>query len=287
MWLYWDLYLLVNLILNAVLLHATAILAGRTAKIPDIMRGAALGTLYALSRLWVDLSPLFGGVGITLAALGMLWVTFRPLRPRDVILLFPLLVLAAAGGGLSLAMGRDVACSSSPSTGGGLLRLPVVAAFLLLVARVGRGWSEENARMRRVLTDVTVSLDGRRASFTALVDTGNRVVNPITGQPVVIVEHAAVCDIVPPEFARLAQRPPEDGETLSGLSDAAARRFCLIPFRSLHGAGELLPALRVDRLELGGSTPLSSLGGAVIAVTRERVSVEGRYQALIPPDLTE
>ncbi|GEM_PF-4006761 len=282
---YWDLYLLVNLVFNAVLLHGTATLAGRPVGPAAILRGAALGSAYAMGGLLTDVRPLYGWLGLILAAAGMLWVTFRPLRIRDVVLAFPLLILAAAGGGLGLALQRDAGAVAA-ATGTQLSRLPLIAAFILVVARVGKGWKGRGQWVHDGLADVTVYVDGRQATFTGLVDTGNCVVHPVTGQPVIIVERAAIRKVIPAGWLRLAGQISGGGSGESDLADPSVRRFSLIPFRSLQGGGDVLPGLRVDCLQLHGSFPFL-LRNVVLAVTRESISGEGRYRALIPPDLAK
>ena len=60
--------------------------------------------------------------------------------------------------------------------------------------------------------DVPVSLQGRRQRLRALHDTGNTLRDPVSGQPVLVLEQDALRELWPPEAARIVEMrlPPEE-----------------------------------------------------------------------------
>ena len=120
--------------------------------------------------------------------------------------------------------------------------------------------------------DVTVSLQGRRQRLRALHDTGNTLRDPVSGQPVLVLEQDALRELWPPEAARIVEMrlPPE--EKMARLH----RRWSLLPFCAVGTEAGLLLAVRSDYVKVGSITYPRIL----LALTPGAVSDGGGYQAL-------
>ncbi|MBR1456713.1 MAG: sigma-E processing peptidase SpoIIGA, partial [Oscillospiraceae bacterium] len=103
----------------------------------------------------------------------------------------------------------------------------------------------------RTLVPVSAALLGRQAHFTALLDTGSSLLDPLSGERVLVAcphalrpifrEHTELFDALPPvELLEAAARIPE----LRG-------RLRLLPYSALGGSG-LLPVFRPDSLTVEG-----------------------------------
>ena len=156
-------------------------------------------------------------------------------------MLFILLSMALGGLAVSLGTGR-----------GGL---PLCAGGLALLCRMGL------RTMGREFTELAVTYGGRTVRVRALVDTGNTLLDPITGETVTVLA-------------------PGVGERL-GISSAVLRDpagamvpgLRLIPARTVGGGG-LLAAVRCEQVTIGGRS-----GGTLVAFARENFG-NGEYQAL-------
>ncbi|HEX6989834.1 MAG TPA: sigma-E processing peptidase SpoIIGA, partial [Bacillota bacterium] len=92
--LYADLFVVVNVTVNGLLLWATAVLTG-TRPVPWRMAAAALlGAAYATAALW--LPPLRSPAGVALAAGAMLAGAFWPVAARTALLQAGVLVALSA-----------------------------------------------------------------------------------------------------------------------------------------------------------------------------------------------
>ena len=95
--------------------------------------------------------------------------------------------------------------------------------------------------------DVTVSLQGRRLRLRALHDTGNTLRDPVSGQPVLVLEQGALGELWPPQAAEIIAMdlPPEekmarlhrlDGGNWKSATVCRTRPasfFCFAPHRRL------------------------------------------------------
>ena len=152
---------------------------------------------------------------------------------------------------LSMALGGIALCFHAGGAG-----LALCAAVLGLLGRMGlRSFGRE-------LVAVTVTYRGRTEQVMALVDTGNSLRDPITGETVTVLSPRIGEQLGLP--AAVLRDPA--GELLPGLR--------VIPARTVGGGG-LLAAVRCQRVEIGGRP-----GGTLVAFAREPFG-NGEYQALI------
>lgn len=266
---YADLFILVNLVVNGLLLYATAVLTG-TRLAPGRGVGAAcLGAAYATAALW--LPALRTPAGVTLAAAAMLAAAFWPVPPRTALVQAGVLVaLSALTAGLALAW--------SGLAGGwpGTRVWLAPAAAGCGAAAAGRLWAalRRRAHLAAGAVDLEVEAGGGRAVLRGRLDTANDAAEPLSGRPVVLVSAASLHGLL--------------GSPESLMSDPRwAPRFRLIPIRGLGGAPMLLPAVRVDTLRLQAGQTRWISREAIVALYPGRIDAAGGWDAVVPPALLE
>ncbi len=276
---YLDRVVLLNLAVDYLLLLATARLAGLPLRRGRLALAAALGALYAAAvflpgcrMLAHPACRLAAGVAVCRLA----WR--RECRPWRLTALF--FLLSGALAGLLLAAGL-----AAGSSGAILSRVyyadiswPVLLGsaigFGLLLHLVFRqGARHEGGE----LMDVTVSLQGRRLRLRALHDTGNTLRDPVSGQPVLVLEQGALGELWPPQAAEIIAMdlPPEEKMARLHRLDGGCR-WSLLPFCAVGTAAGLLLAVRSDYVKVGGIT----YPRVLLALTPGPVSDGGGYQAL-------
>ena len=103
----------------------------------------------------------------------------------------------------------------------------------------------------------------RKVTLTALVDTGNSLKDPFTGEPVSILEREAAEEL-------FQGRLPEE--------------LRYIPYRSVGRKDGVLPAVRLERLCIYERGP-RWIQGPLVGISEDAVSSDGTYRMLIHPDL--
>lgn len=171
-----------------------------------------------------------------------------------------------------------------------------VAGFLagggtvLLVAELG--WGVVQRRLWRYLYHLPIEIrfDGHSRRVTALVDTGNRLRDPLSGLPVVVIEHAALEPLLP-SYLQAAVEQMEAGD-LSGVtrllaSERWSTRFRVIPFSSIGKQHGLLIGFRPDAVHFLVADRVVAAADCVLAIYKGSLDPDGAYQALIHPDLVQ
>ena len=151
---------------------------------------------------------------------------------------------------LSMALGGIAVCFHAG--GGGLV---LCAAVLALLGRMGL------RNIGKELVAVTVTYRGRTERVMALVDTGNSLRDPITGESVTVLSPRIGERLGLP--AAVLRDPA--GELLPGMR--------VIPARTVGGGG-LLAAIRCGQVLINGRP-----AGTLVAFAREPIG-NGEYQAL-------
>jgi len=296
---YVDIFFLINFCFNFFLLYLT----GRLARAPLAGRrltlAAALGGLYSVASLYPELSFLMSLPARLLASGIMVAVAFPTGRPKSFAVTLGLFYLGAfVVGGAALAWSYLVTGSASayPGSGGRALGpaavLPAaLAAGALLHWAVTAG--RERGKVLSYCVPCRIVVGDLEAEFPALIDTGNRLRDPLSDSPVLIVEYPAVGSLLPPEFGPLwDEDDPTDEPDLPGLTAALggspwSSRLRVIPFSSLGRASGLLVGFRPDAVVVGPPGQVVRRTDVVVCLSPRPLSAEGSYRALAPPEILQ
>lgn len=247
---YLEVFLLDNFLLDLLLLRLAAAMAARRLSGRRAAAGAAAGALLAWLSLYVPALISLPGKLLT----GMLLTLCFPFRGGKTLLQTSLCVFAAAFlvGGIAFA-----AAFRFGSTAEGYVFLPDPVRALLAALSAAAVLPSLLRRYRRARRrsgfrrEFVFSAEGREYVFSALIDTGNALCEPLSGRSVAIVymphlEHLAHIPIPAKsisEEAILFAFAPEDAR-VNGRETDVLIAFSKVP---LSGTGALLPAALAER----------------------------------------
>ncbi len=288
---YIDVLFGVNMFLNYIMLRASgALCKNRPARWRTAL-GAGVGAAYAIAAFFPDLSLFFSLAFKLLASVLIIAVAFPLYGAGEFFrLLGAFYGVNAAFGGLSFALcfltGWGAKLGAVYSNGIMYLDIPVTALFLGAAAFYGflslASAVVRVSRRRGVRKKVMVSLGGKTVVLTALADTGNILVDPISRAPVIVAELDAL-----KELFDYSTRISLFSENLQeGLGTMTSRGFKarLIPFSSVGEGEGMMVGFIPDRASVregGGFKPMDS---CVIGVYPRRLSADKSYDALYNPN---
>ena len=261
-------------LLNAVIDYLILLAAGRICSLPlrriRMVLGAVLGGAYAVCTVLPGAAFLAGGAGKLAAGAAMTYAAFGRAGRFARSFVTVMAVTCAFGGAVWAASlftggtGRGAVVHLS-------LRLLCVsfAVSYALICLVFRGSAR---RAQRQTAAVQIRFCGREARFTALRDTGNELLDPVSGDRVLVAEAAALAPLgLPLEEADCAELLRQlDGDVrLRG-------RFRLIPYTAIGTGAGLLPAFRPDEVTIDG-VPAPNV---LVAAAPQRLCADGGYAAL-------
>ena len=279
---YLDTLFLLNAVMDYLLLLCSARLAGEELHRPRMVLGALLGGAYAaavvLPGMGFLLKPAFKvGVAVLMVVAG-LGGSRRLLRQK---VIFFALACAFGGGVLAVSLfgGAELSLGEGLIYSGMDIKIVLLSAagcyalFSLGLARTGKHVAAAGELVR-----AQVRLNDREVSFTALVDTGNTLSDPVSGCAVMVADGPALASLFPrgegPDEGVLAA--PD--QALGRLNTGHFRgRFRLLPYRAVGVECGLLLAVRPDSVRLEGV----ECGPMLVALSPTPVSDGGSYRALV------
>lgn len=181
---YIDSLFLVNFVMNLYLLLLVNQGTFRTATRLRLILGATVGAIGYLSPfLWNGPGILKYGLGLGGGTLGMLYVTFRirSLRALGLLLVRLCLWSFLLGGILLFLIGRFTFLRESMTGIAGVTGMGTVVYLLLTFLM-------EKHKTKKTVCYVTLVNDESRIKVEALLDSGNSLVEPISGKAVSIIE---------------------------------------------------------------------------------------------------
>ncbi|WP_066634807.1 sigma-E processing peptidase SpoIIGA [Desulfolucanica intricata] len=160
-----------------------------------------------------------------------------------------------------------------------------VVLALLVAWLIGKGAVLARRRISQETYKIPLSVIflGNSVEVSALIDTGNSLMDPLTQHPVVIIEYEAVKNLLPPEIQSLYQNGKTVDfnliyQTLSGKE--WANLFQVIPFHSLGSSNGLMLGFRPDEIITGQKQRVSQV---VIGIYPGQLDVHASYRALLHP----
>lgn len=263
---YYELYIdslfLINFVMNLYLLEVVNITLMRTATRKRVIAGAAFGALsYLLPFLWSGPIWLKLSLGAAIGTIGMIGITFRTKSIKGFLKVLERLVLFTfLFGGVLLFI-----IKSFPS---GRIYLTNIFGVLGLGALIFMGVSYFLGKKKQAQDIYKVLIIGKGAqmSIHALLDTGNGLIEPISGKPVCILERNI--------FENLWKDNKPGG-------------FRMIPFHSIGKSNGVLPGYIIPEIQIEIDGIVKSCKNIYVAVGEEKLSASGSYKMILNPSLLE
>ncbi|MGN1097957.1 MAG: sigma-E processing peptidase SpoIIGA [Clostridia bacterium] len=288
---YIDVLFGVNLFLNYIMLRAAGAVCKNRPPRWRTLIGAAVGAGYAIAMFFPNMSLFYSLIFKLLASMLIIAVSFPIYGIWEFFRLLGMFYgVTAAFGGLSFALffltGWGAKLGAVYSNGIMYLDIPVTALFLGAVAFYGFlcliSYALKLKRRLGSRRKVIVELGGKTAVLTALADTGNILVDPISRAPVIVAELDALKELF--DYSTRVSLCSDNLQTGLGSMAENGVRARLIPFSSVGEGDGMMVGFIPDRAAIregGGLRPMES---CVIGVYPKRLSADKSYDALYNPN---
>ena len=258
---YIDSIFMVNVIMDLFLLMLTAKTLKKTATFLRLLAGGVIGaTGYCLVLCLPDLSYFMKtAVGMIPAVFIMIKVGCQTRGVKEFLYAAGyLFTYAFLFGGLLLFL---------------MKRIPFLKAHgdsIILILGIGflgfwfcfAGIKRYREKRQNHFCKIRLRGDEGEISIYGLVDTGNGLIDPVSGKPVAILE-AEVW-----QKMKKAKKP---------------EKYKVIPFHSIGKESGILEGYEVEQIEIEYEIGRKELTHVLIAVFQGKLSVKGDYQMIVPP----
>ena len=234
---------MINFLVNALLLAGTAQMAMQRLPVFRWLSAALLGAMYAAGCLRLSF---LGALHWRLVSLVLMSaIAFgKELRQGCSFIVLTLAIEAVA-----LAYGR-----------GGWWQLPFFSALVFLLGKFAFG------KPNRRLLPAEIQGNGKLLKLTALLDTGNELRDPITMEPVLVIDSDSARELTGLTREQL-------GQPLETMTQSKLPGLRLIPYQAVGKEKGLLLAMRMPQVRIGGRK-----GALIVAMAPQRFGED--FQAI-------
>lgn len=272
---YLDVFFLINFIMDYMIISITSMIRRKQTNTIRKIMAAAFGALYGI----VIIKPLFNHLSNTMflnivVASVMVLIAFRWIDIitylKNVVLLFG--VSFALSGAInyiyySTVLGkyiRSVLCGTSNKVVNA--RRFIVASFLAyfllnLLTKIIVMVRKDN----RLFYDVKITYKGKSVIARALLDTGNSLVEPLTGQMVHLAEEKLI-------------RPLVEGD------ERAKENMYVIPFHSVGEENGIMYGIKVDEMVILVEGEPEFIYHPIIGIYKGSMSAGRKYSVILNRD---
>ena len=293
---YVDVLFAVNLLINYILINASGILSKINRNKLRMGFGAFIGASYALLIFFPDFSMLFTTICKLLISMLIVAASFPFYTLRSYIKTLVIFYMVSFGFGgcvLGVFYFSDIGARLGAVYSNGIfyfnlpwtvLALSGILFYLaikicgIISAKLYRG---ENLRKK-----LRISLGEKTAELTALLDTGNALIDPVTLSPVIIAEYKSLRPLFSEDIKLGLNRLSSDNITwiMSEVSEYGLK-VRLIPFSSLGKENGMLLGFVPDHAEIRDDCGVRVLDKCVVGIYDKQLSKDKSYTALFNPYL--
>lgn len=286
---YIDVLFAVNMIINYLLLLATARIAKQSTSALRIALGSFAGAVYAVCMFFPQIKALYTVAAKIAVSFILVAITFTIRKPRTFFkTVFVFYITSFIFGGISLGIFYFTGAGTGTVISNGIFYYNLPLRMLIISSAIAYGvirtvWKVYKSDKMRDYRKVDIYLHGKNVSLNALVDTGNMLSDPLTQTPVVVAEFERLQDILPQDFNTLYEELHDSPESIilsDSISDMASR-LRIIPFSSLGTADGMLLGFKPDAVKIGKQVTED----IIIGIYGNHLSKNKDYDALLNPEI--
>ncbi len=294
---YLDVLILENLVINYLILYVTSKFCRYRTSTLRLFSGAIIGALYVgIIIIEPDIKVFYTTLAKILLSFFIIAVTFSPRKIMTFVktlVIFYISTFIFAGASLAFLFFNDQ---------GGFVKNGIVYVFgqskwslmffslvtVCIIIKIFMEVIQSKFTRENLLIPVKIAFDNRKIGFPALVDTGNSLKDPLTNNPVMVVEFKALEELLPIEIKDIFKNSKEDDLSCVTTTISTSKwfsRFRLIPFSSLGKENGMLIGFKPDFIEIGEEEEKRDVKNVIVGIYNRSLSRNEKYKALLGPEL--
>ena len=160
----------------------------------------------------------------------------------------------------------------------------IIGTSILIIAFK---FAKNKITKKDMICKIKIKLNGKEITLDTMVDTGNMLKEPLTGNPVVVVEKTSLYDLIPKEILNNTESIlGGDFEKIPEyIKNEYISRLKIIPFSSLGKQNGMLLGIKPEKLEVINDQLEEEKNNAIIGIYNKSLTKRGEYKALIGIEL--
>ena len=294
MTIYIDIVIIENLIMNYIILLATGVVTKSSIKSIRLIFASLLGAVYSVLAYSGILKVYSNIVMKILLSVIIIYVAFNPQNKKKMwktLVIFYLISFAFGGAAYALiyiVKPQDIIMKNGLFLGtyplkSTLLGGIIVFTFIIITFK----FIKRKFNTKDITYKIEIRINEKEIKTNALIDTGNMLKDPITGNPVIVVESTLLEDILPREILQNLENiiGGEFENVTEEIRNKYISRLKLIPYSSLGRQNGMLLGVKADEVEIIKEEENIKKDNIIIGIYNKSLTKRGEYRALIGIEL--
>ena len=259
MTIYLDIVLIENLIMNSIIIYATAIIMKLKIKHLNILLSSLIGAIYSIMT-YISNLKIYSNIFIKIIlSIIMVYIAYKPQSLK--ILLKQILIFYLTSflfGGVAFALiyvvkPQEILMRNGLFLGTYPLKTVFLSAIIASVIGIfGFKLVKNKISKKDMYCQIIIKLNNKEIQTTAMVDTGNLLKDPITGNPVIVVESSLLEKILPLELLLNLDKivGGEFENVTEEIRNTYMNKLKLIPYASLGKQNGMLIGIKADEVKI-------------------------------------
>ena len=291
---YIDIIFIENIIMNTIILYATAIILKQKVKIIRLIISAVIGSIYSILMYITKLNIYSSIISKFILSVVMAYVAFKPNDVKKIfkqIIIFYLTSFVFGGVALNLIYflrPENINIRNGLFTGEYALKVIMLGSIMaFIIIKISIKIIKTKFNTKDMYCYIKLKINEKQIETKAMIDTGNLVKEPITNTPVVIVEKSLLEGIIPKEILKNLENIlcgnlenlPQD------IQDEYLPKLRCIPFSSLGKENGMLVGIKISEIVVKSEDDEKKTSNIIIGIYERSLTKKGEYRALVGVDL--
>lgn len=289
---YIDIVLIENIFMNYIILFATASINKVELKLIRIFIASLIGGIYAVVSYISDLDIYRTLILKLLLSITMVYIALTPKTIKKCLkqlLIFYLTSFTFGGTAFALLYfikPSEILIRNGIYIGSYPLKIAIlggIVGFVIVVVafKIAKG----KMTSKNMYCKTKIQIGGKQIQSISMIDSGNLLREPISGNPVVVVETSILQDIIPNQILENTEEIIE-GRT-NQVPKEYANKLRIIPFTSLGTPNGMLLGLKADKITINHDDEEIENKDIIIGLYNKKLSKIDKYTSLIGISLIE
>lgn len=291
---YIDIILIENICMNYIILLATGLILKNKINNIRIFLSSLLGSIYAVCSYITKLEIYSTIIMKIILSIAMIYLAFKPKNIKQMLKQLVIFYLTSfAFGGCAFALlyfvrPQDILIKNGVYIGTYPLKIAILGGIVgFIIINISFKIIKNRINKKNMFCDIEIQIENKIANVHALVDTGNLLKEPITGNSVIVVEKEKLYSIIPNEILDNIEKIMYGGNNLENVDNKYISKLRLIPFSSLGTPNGMLIGTKVDKIKINFEEEEINANNIIVGIYNKKLTKNGLYNALIGLDLID
>ena len=291
---YIDIILLENLCMNYIILFATAYIMKIKISHIRIIASSSIGAVYSI-MLYMQILPIYSSIFMKIIlSVAMVYISYAPKTVKIAIkqlIIFYLISFAFGGCAFALlyfVKPQDIFIKNRVYIGTYPLKIALLGGIVgFIITYIAFKIIKNKATKEEMIYKLKIKINDKTVEVNALLDTGNKLKDPITLVPVIVIEKQKLYNFLPEEILENIDKIiGGDSDKLIEENIKYMSKFRVIPYNSIGKQNGLMLGFKADEVKIIIDEEERTIKNTIIGIFNQSFNSQ-TYSALISLEIIE